>query len=825
MRKFLLSIMMSVIAIGAMAQATSLVVDNQTPGWLSSKINYGDQLTVVNLKVTGYINKDDLSFIGDLSANKKLQGKLDLSEANFVGMGYNEEDNEYYERGTSFAENYRHYIKGKYTHFIFPKSLKKVSEAFNPDNATADTVTIGGKSMSSISPSSFYYASTIKHLIIREGVDSILRNNRSIFFIYSRGLVSLHFPSTLKYVENTLPDASYFSHNHAPGMFSGHSKLIKVNLPDSIESLQDRMFEGVPAFNDTVRLPKHLKEFYPTTFGYFRAYNDGYNGTTYYTAVRDSQVVYIPDSVSIIHFVTPEHYWECHVSRTIPLTISKYTGNSYKNIHVYVPKSALKSYQESNWSAFTLHAEPNPANMVLIKEDTFKLQKGYSGQLLATILPNDADYQELNWYSANNATATVDANGRITAVSSGSTYIYVSLVDNPNLKDSCLVTVYQPVTGIQLNNSKKEIKVGESFNLTTTISPYDADDKSVIWQSGNDTIAIVVDGKVTGVKSGTVMIKAISASNQDISATCEVTVLQPAEGIRLDKDTLKLQKGYSSQLLATVLPSDADFKELNWTSANDAIAKVDTNGKVVAVSSGSSYIYVSLVDDSKIKDSCLVTVYQPVTGIQLNKTEKEIKVGKSFHLTPTIIPYDADNKSVIWQSENESIATVVNGRVTGIKAGTVVIKAISAYNQDISATCEVTVLQPVESIQVNKNNYTLNEIGDIVQLTATVLPVDASNKDVNWRSSDESICIVSNGKVVAVGYGMAIIMATTADGGYMATCTVKVEQSTTGIESFFIGDKDKYEIFDITGKKLESLHRGINIIKLQNGKVGKIIIK
>ena len=67
-----------------LAQATSLVVDNQTPGWLSSKINYGDQATVRNLKVTGYINATDLKFIGTLIQNRSLDGRLDLSDANVV---------------------------------------------------------------------------------------------------------------------------------------------------------------------------------------------------------------------------------------------------------------------------------------------------------------------------------------------------------------------------------------------------------------------------------------------------------------------------------------------------------------------------------------------------------------------------------------------------------------------------------------------------------------------------------------------------------------------------------------------------------------------
>lgn len=70
--------------ITAYSQVTDLVVDCQTPGWLSSKINYGDQQTVKNLKVTGYVNATDLRFIGTLISNQNLDGKLDLSNCNIV---------------------------------------------------------------------------------------------------------------------------------------------------------------------------------------------------------------------------------------------------------------------------------------------------------------------------------------------------------------------------------------------------------------------------------------------------------------------------------------------------------------------------------------------------------------------------------------------------------------------------------------------------------------------------------------------------------------------------------------------------------------------
>ena len=93
MKRFISICMLLGSCLTMLAQATSLVVDNQTPGWLSSKINYGDQATVRNLKVTGYINATDLKFIGTLIQNRSLDGRLDLSDANVVSETLSSKDN------------------------------------------------------------------------------------------------------------------------------------------------------------------------------------------------------------------------------------------------------------------------------------------------------------------------------------------------------------------------------------------------------------------------------------------------------------------------------------------------------------------------------------------------------------------------------------------------------------------------------------------------------------------------------------------------------------------------------------------------------------
>ena len=111
----------------------------------------------------------------------------------------------------------------------------------------------------------------------------------------------------------------------------------------------------------------------------------------------------------------------------------------------------------------------------------------------------------------------------------------------------------------------------------------------------------------------------------------------------------------------------------------------------------------------------------------------------------------------------------------------------------------------------------------MIQLEASIIPEDATNKNINWRSSNESICIVSNGKVVSVGFGTAVIIATTVDGGHMATCTVVVENNTriNNINE----TNEVLKVFDINGNVSSLESSGIKIIRFEDGSSMKILIK
>ena len=166
----------------------------------------------------------------------------------------------------------------------------------------------------------------------------------------------------------------------------------------------------------------------------------------------------------------------------------------------------------------------------------------------------------------------------------------------------------------------------------------------------------------------------------------------------------------------------------------------------------------------------------PVNGVTLNPTLLSLFTGGSETLTATVEPSNATNKNVTWSSDKPEVATVDNGKVTAKAAGTATI-TVTTEDGCKTATCIVTVTVPVTGVKLNKETLELFTDGSET-LTATVEPGNATNKNVTWSSSDETIATVdNNGTVTAVGAGEATITATA--GGITATCVVHVRKPAT----------------------------------------------
>ena len=168
----------------------------------------------------------------------------------------------------------------------------------------------------------------------------------------------------------------------------------------------------------------------------------------------------------------------------------------------------------------------------------------------------------------------------------------------------------------------------------------------------------------------------------------EVEQVIRVESVTISKNTAELTIGETLQLSASVSPSSATNKEISWSSSNQSVASVNASGLVTAVGEGTTIISASA--DGK-KGECTVSVkkaYVAVSEVKLDKTELTLFEGKEETLTASVLPKDATEQTITWSSSDPSIATVVSGKVTAIKAGNA---TISATVGSLKAECDVTV--------------------------------------------------------------------------------------------------------------------------------------
>jgi uncharacterized protein YjdB len=261
--------------------------------------------------------------------------------------------------------------------------------------------------------------------------------------------------------------------------------------------------------------------------------------------------------------------------------------------------------------------------------------------------------------------------------------------------------------------------------------------------------------------------------------------------ITISPATVSLVEKSTKQLTATIAPVTATDKIFTWSSSDNTIATVDNKGMVTAIAPGNAFIKVITEDGAK-KDSSAVTVTTTppppvsVTGVSIATGAITLDVNGVQTLTATIAPGNATNKNVTWSSNNNTIATVsAAGVVTANAPGTAII-TVTTQDGAKTATCTVTVnnlpLVAVTGVNISAVTATL-DINATKQLTATIVPSNATNKNITWSSSNPAVATVSaNGVVTAISGGTTIITATSEDGSKTAICTVTVkDNSITGV--------------------------------------------
>ncbi|MGN0812896.1 MAG: Ig-like domain-containing protein [Candidatus Coproplasma sp.] len=317
-------------------------------------------------------------------------------------------------------------------------------------------------------------------------------------------------------------------------------------------------------------------------------------------------------------------------------------------------------------------------------------------------------------------------------------------------------------------------------NWQFVVTYSDGSQKIIVGTNTNLTISGVT---TTTVGNGTATATYKEGTAQAISCSVPYTIgltITGGSGVAVEK---------TLQLSALGLGDTT----ITWSSNNTSVATVSSAGVVTGVAEGTATITATAKGYNEsdtstyyLKAEYVITVTEKevaVTGVTLNTNTLSLGIGSNATLLATVAPTNATNKAVTWSSSDATVATVVDGVVTALKASdTTVTITVKTVDGEFTATCSVTVSATVAVEKVTISGTTSEiAVGGTTTLTATVTPTTANDKTVTWSSSNESVATVSGGTVTGVSAGTVTIYAEAGgkSGSYTITVTgVKLDKTS-----------------------------------------------
>ena len=434
---------------------------------------------------------------------------------------------------------------------------------------------------------------------------------------------------------------------------------------------------------------------------------------------------------------------------------------------------------------------------VTVNPTTATVGIGSTQQLSATIAPANATNQTVTWTSSNTTAASVNASGLVTGVAAGTSTITATTADGNKTATAVVTVTTIPVTGVSVSPATVSLYAGNTQQLSATVAPANATNKTVTWSTSNAAVATVnSSGLVTAVAAGTANIT-VTTQNGSKTAVAAITVNANVNfTVNFYKPTTwgtGIKIYWWSALPAGIL-ADGSWPGATMTDAgNGWYSYTFTNVTSTNLIFNDGTNQTADLNRNKTGWYMNNTWYDTnpgtniaVTGVTLSPTTATLNVGGTQQLTPTVLPSNATNKTVTYSSSNTSIVTVnTTGLITAVATGSATI-TVTTQDGTKTATCAVTVNTPnvaVTSVSLSPTTATLT-VGGTQQLTPTVLPSNATNKNVTYSSSNTAIATVNTtGLITSVAAGTATITVTTQDGSKTATCTVTVNTPNIAVTS------------------------------------------
>ncbi|QCX00034.1 DUF5011 domain-containing protein [Aggregatimonas sangjinii] len=353
---------------------------------------------------------------------------------------------------------------------------------------------------------------------------------------------------------------------------------------------------------------------------------------------------------------------------------------------------------------------------------------------------------------------------------------------NPGNEDFGQVTItitQTPVSITALNIVPSEylLEVDETLRLTTEITPNDATNRILTWQSSDpDAVSVDQNGNVTGLQAeGSAIITATTNDGSNIAAEAiiDVNFLEiPVTSVVIDPPSGTLAVGEQLQLNGTTLPADASAAGVDWFSEDEDIATIDGTGLVRGISVGTVNIIADAIDGNGASQTASITVTPadiPLIGISVTPSTASIVEGATVQLGLVFDPTNASNQEVVWSSDNPNTATVDNdGLVRGVEAGTTTVTAISVDDNSIITTAQITVTAENTEPVAGNDSFEVAEGGNLNRPILTN-DVDGENDDltVDWVAGSSANIGQpiggSNGGLFTISAGGALSFDTNGD--------------------------------------------------------------
>ncbi|HHX12569.1 MAG TPA: Ig domain-containing protein, partial [Clostridiales bacterium] len=365
----------------------------------------------------------------------------------------------------------------------------------------------------------------------------------------------------------------------------------------------------------------------------------------------------------------------------------------------------------------TIHT---PVMGLTMEKPDLTLKTGDSTQLTYILLPVDATNKSVAWSSSNPTIVDVDATGKVTAKSAGNAVIMLRSLDHG-------LTAYTTIkvttggskvedAGFKFDVEELEMDTGDKYEIKVTFEDKSMKVNDLRWAS-NNTGVVSVDhyGKLKANNPGVATVVATDEYGDRVYL--KVTVVRPVDSILLNFTERAIKIGEKFNLDASVNPSDATRKKIEWVSSNPSVATITKNGLVEGLAGGVTTI-TAKIDGEEVTAKSIVTVNVDSTSIELNHSSYRLGLGERVNLKATVLPNFA-NQNVTWKSSDTRVATVnAQGRVVGISYGFATITATTKDGNEVETYAEIEVVRPVNRIHISSGSLSMMT-GESAKLTAT----------------------------------------------------------------------------------------------------------